>query len=584
LLVGDFDGDGDVDLYNQAVNELYVQSGVAPLLMTTAPANGATGVVRTTDLSLTFSEAVQLGSGSVTIRDRATHAIVERLDVGADTERFDGAGTTTITIRSTTPLPFGRGVSVFVSPGAFVSAADGDAFAGIDHPLVFAFTTAVNADPLVGGLDGTTVTFTEGDPAVALDDGATATITDADSPAFDGGTVTITIAADATAAEDVLRFDTAGDVAVLPDHDVGSTVSVGGVAVGTVTAGGRNGSDLAIALGPNATPSRVASLVHALQYANTNGDDPATAARTIAVTVEDGDGGASTVQIFVAIVAINDAPSITGPTTATVDENTTTPITALAFADPDAGNAPLTLTLTVTSGALDSTTMSGVTATGSGTPALTLIGSTTALNDAIAAGAVSFASAPGDTSDVVLSLTLDDGGNTGIGGARTAAHGLTFMVVAAPVDDPPAPSPTPDPDPTPQTPTPQTPAPHTSAPPSGESPIAPGPLASEAAPTDQPAPAPEPVGAQPDPRPEPRPNRPAPTGGSGTATTTGVPTVTHTPMEEREPEPLSVGRVAERDGGTRTNRWTASAAAATALVLLLLLVLIVRRRRDDEAR
>ncbi|HEV8298225.1 MAG TPA: FG-GAP-like repeat-containing protein, partial [Acidimicrobiales bacterium] len=256
VLVGDFDSDGDADVYNQSVNELYVQGGTAPQLGATSPVNGTTGVPRTSALALTFDEPVTLGSGVVSIHDATTGEIRDQLDVVADAARVTGAGTPTVTIAPTTPLPIGASVYVLVAPGAFIAASDGDAFAGITHPQVWAFTVSGNVAPTIVALDGDAAAFTEGGGPVRLDQGTAATVSDATSPDFDGGSITVHITANAAPAEDVVAIATTGSVALSAGATAGSVVSVAGVAIGTITADG-SGGDLSVVLGPNATPARV---------------------------------------------------------------------------------------------------------------------------------------------------------------------------------------------------------------------------------------------------------------------------------------------------------------------------------------
>ena len=84
------------------------------------------------------------------------------------------------------------------------------------------------------------------------------------------------------AAEDVLGLDTSGAVSV-----TGTTVSVGGVAIGTITSDGTGGNPLVVTFNANATPARVSTLAQALTYRNTDTGAPTAGLRSIAVTVRD---------------------------------------------------------------------------------------------------------------------------------------------------------------------------------------------------------------------------------------------------------------------------------------------------------
>ncbi|MEN2980600.1 DUF4347 domain-containing protein, partial [Tistrella arctica] len=168
----------------------------------------------------------------------------------------------------------------------------------------------------------------------------------------------------------------------------------------------------------------------------------ATADVTMTVTVNDdgntGTGGALTDSdtITLAVTAVNDAPVITAPDSATiaVTEDVASALTGISFADVDAGSSVVTVTLSVASGTLAATSGSGVTVGGTAS-ALTLTGSITDINAFIAASNVGFTTAANDTTDVVLTVAIDDGGFSGSGGAQTDSATITLDVT--PVNDAP---------------------------------------------------------------------------------------------------------------------------------------------------
>jgi len=87
------------------------------------------------------------------------------------------------------------------------------------------------------------------------------------------------------------------------------TVSVGGLAIGTVS-GGANGLDLVVSFNTtDATQSSVSALIEHIGYAN-NSDNPSSAARTVTFLVDDGDGASGIATATVNITAVNDAPLI----------------------------------------------------------------------------------------------------------------------------------------------------------------------------------------------------------------------------------------------------------------------------------
>src|SRR5438067_1718228 len=78
------------------------------------------------------------------------------------------------------------------------------------------------------------------------------------------------------AAEDQLSILTDGTVTVSS-----GTVSVGGLAIGTVVSGGANGTDLVVSFNTtDATPGTVSTLIEHIGYAN-NSANPSTAARSV---------------------------------------------------------------------------------------------------------------------------------------------------------------------------------------------------------------------------------------------------------------------------------------------------------------
>jgi hypothetical protein len=177
-----------------------------------------------------------------------------------------------------------------------------------------------NASPTISNLNGDSVSFTEDGSAIAIDAARNAAIVD-DSADFNGGNLTVAIVGNRTATEDVLTIvnqgTSAGQIGVS-----GSTVTYGGVAIGTFS-GGTGTNDLVVTFNTNATPAAAQALVRDIVYSNANSSDPSTAARTIRFTVNDGDGGTSSnADITVNITAVNDGPTLsTTGTTATFTEN-----------------------------------------------------------------------------------------------------------------------------------------------------------------------------------------------------------------------------------------------------------------------
>jgi VCBS repeat-containing protein len=134
---------------------------------------------------------------------------------------------------------------------------------------------------------------------------------------------------------------------------------------------------------------------------------------------------------------VNDAPTISAPVTLNGTEDTALTITGLSFADIDAssGSVKITLTLPAGQGTFGWVATGFISATGVGSNTLTLSGQLTALNNALALGKLSVNPALDINGTVVLSIGINDNGNTGSGGPLTAATS-TNLVFAAVNDAP----------------------------------------------------------------------------------------------------------------------------------------------------
>jgi Ca2+-binding RTX toxin-like protein len=131
-----------------------------------------------------------------------------------------------------------------------------------------------------------------------------------------------------------------------------------------------------------------------------------------------------------AVTGVNDAPINTLPASYTTDEDTSVKLTGLSVSDVDAGNGLITVTLSVTAGAIVAASFSGVTVAGSGTSSLVLTGTLTDINAYLAASDTQPTYVPvTDASGTVqLTMTTNDGGNTGSGGALTDVDTATITI------------------------------------------------------------------------------------------------------------------------------------------------------------
>ena len=289
-----------------------------------------------------------------------------------------------------------------------VSSNDGSGNTDIDSLNIT--VTAVNDAPTLGGLT-TSLSFAENTlnaTAQLLD--TDITLSDVDSPtSFNGGNVRVAYVSGA-AASDTLSVrhqgNGAGQIGVS-----GTTVSFGGVAIGTIQGAPNNGvgtNALQINLNASATLAAVEALLENLTY-QSSANIP-TASRTLRVTVADGAGGTSpNYDITVGITAENDAPIVAAPLSAQGTDTATAynyTIPGGTFTDPDGDSMTYSMEWSSNNG----------TSWNSGTPTgLTFNPATLALN--APAGAVGAGS-------YLLRLTASDS-------TLSTQHSFAFNVTAA---------------------------------------------------------------------------------------------------------------------------------------------------------
>ncbi|MFQ2478792.1 retention module-containing protein [Aeromonas caviae] len=150
-----------------------------------------------------------------------------------------------------------------------------------------------------------------------------------------------------------------------------------------------------------------------------------------------GSGGAlsDTDVLPILVQPVNDAPVNQLPTTPQVaQEDQPFTIHGLQVSDVDAGNSPLSVTLSVLHGTLELAAGSGVTVSGSGSNTLVLSGSQDAIN-ALLTGGVTYQGEQDFNGQDALTMVTNDLGNTGSGGALSDTDVLPIEV--EPVNDAP---------------------------------------------------------------------------------------------------------------------------------------------------
>jgi hypothetical protein len=323
-------------------------------------------------------------------------------------------------INTSNPLSGSRSVDFTLS--------DGDGATSPAHTVLINVGT-INDAPIVT-IDGLGATYTENGIGTQLDSGLT--IIDPDGiENFSGGNLTASVTDNGTTADQLLVLHEGngpGQVEV-----AGATILIDSVVIGTISGGNGSGDPLVVSFSANADTSHVEQVGQRVAYANTS-DAPSELQRTVSLEVTDS-GGATSIAATqtVDVVAVNDTPDVTTPTSLTATEQIEVSIAGagLAVADADSGLNTVTATLSVAEGVLSATQGdSGVSISGSGSSTLTLSGTIDQINDLLArstSGDVTYLnSSDTPSAGVTLTLEVNDNGNQGIDPGLTGNNAEQF--------------------------------------------------------------------------------------------------------------------------------------------------------------
>ncbi|WP_162946175.1 gliding motility-associated C-terminal domain-containing protein [Chitinophaga barathri] len=273
-------------------------------------------------------------------------------------------------------------------------------------------------------------------------------------------TITITAANDAPTVATPASFTTAEDVTlaltgiIFSDSDAGTSVLTKATLV--VTQGILNatsGAGVTVTGSGTATLELQGTMVNINAFIAASGVSFVPAANfagtgTLNITFDDagdtGSGGAkigTAGPINITVTAVNDGPVITTPASIAAVEDQITALTGISFADADAGTSQVTVTFSVASGALTAASGGGVAVTQLTPQSVRLTGSVVAINSSM--NNVVFLNLPDNTANVALSITVNDGGNTGAdpgtsGDATSEEASATVTIIVAPANDAPA--------------------------------------------------------------------------------------------------------------------------------------------------
>jgi Ca2+-binding RTX toxin-like protein len=134
--------------------------------------------------------------------------------------------------------------------------------------------------------------------------------------------------------------------------------------------------------------------------------------------------------VDVNVAAVNDAPVNGLPTSYTMDEDTSLQLSGLQVTDVDAFLGTVSITLSVDRGTLSAASTADVTVTGSGSGSVMLSGALADINAYLAAPDTqpTYLPSADDSGTVTLTMTSNDGGNTGAGGTLTDSDSTTITI------------------------------------------------------------------------------------------------------------------------------------------------------------
>jgi hypothetical protein len=268
--------------------------------------------------------------------------------------------------------------------------------------------TPVNDAPttdLNGGGSGTnnTAAFTEQTSVLISPAGV---IADVDSANLSSMTVTLAARPDGDGVESL-------------SLNAAATAAASGLTVSYTAATG------VLLISGSASQVTYQTILQGIQY-NNSSNAPTTTARSVDIVVSDGSLSSTTNSVAISVAAVNDAPGNNLPASLTPNEDTATLINGLSISDVDSGTGNMSVTLTVTHGAL---TVLGGTATisGNGSNCVTLTGTLAQINSTLGA-TVSFLGDADYSGAAALTMTTNDLGNSGAGGPLTTISTLNFTV------------------------------------------------------------------------------------------------------------------------------------------------------------
>jgi Putative Ig domain len=300
--------------------------------------------------------------------------------------------------------------------------------------------TPVNDEPTLVAT-GSSPTFSEGGVAASL-------FTSASISTVESGQnisqLIFTVSESSDGATETVTID--GTSVALIDSTSGTT-SANSFAYSVVV----SGATATVTITKSDTPANYQTLIDNLAYANSSESPTANSSRIATITTIKDSGGTAnsgddTAMVSIAstitVIATNDDPAMANlPTDIAVLEDTASNVdfSAATFSDVDSAANTIVLTIAASVGPLTSNSSGGVVVGGSGSGTITLSGTATALDTFLnTAGNIQYtgASNVSGNNSSTLTLTANDGGNTGSGGGENVNLGIVNVDITAVNDDP----------------------------------------------------------------------------------------------------------------------------------------------------
>jgi Ca2+-binding RTX toxin-like protein len=255
---------------------------MAPLLSAVSPFDNATGVAVDRNITLTFNEAVRVGTGNIEIRKSSDGSLFKSIAVGDATQvTFSGS---TVTINPNVDLAASTGYYIVLAAGVIIDAW-GNGYAGISSTTALNFDTA--AAPVAGSVSISDVSVIEGNSGAKQ---AVFTVTRA------GGTAAFSVnyaTADLTAIAAGTAATGGADYVAAPFGTLQFAEGVSSQTISVTVNGDTRFEPLETFQVNLSSPSNGATLGDASGVGTIQNDDATLTVRAVAADMAEGQGGAT---------------------------------------------------------------------------------------------------------------------------------------------------------------------------------------------------------------------------------------------------------------------------------------------------